>query len=70
MVEPGESIEDKERNLIDGIRRHYAAVSAQAETYRTRPDLPVLATGHLFASAARPPTATACASSISDRSHK
>lgn len=50
VVEPGESIEDKERNLIDGIRRHYAAVSAQAETYRTRPDLPVLATGHLFAS--------------------
>lgn len=50
MVEPGESIEDKERNLIDGIRRHYAAISAQAETYRTRPDLPILATGHLFAS--------------------
>ena len=50
VVEPGESIEDKERNLIDGIRRHYAAISAQAETYRTRPDLPILATGHLFAS--------------------
>lgn len=70
MVEPGESIEDKERNLIDGIRRHYAAISAQAETYRTRPDLPILATGHLFASAADRPTATACDNSMSGRSHK
>lgn len=49
VTEPGGSIEDKERNLIDGIRRHYAAISVQAETYRMRPDLPILITGHLFA---------------------
>ncbi len=31
-AEAGESIEDKERKLIDGIRTHYAVVAALAET--------------------------------------
>ncbi len=48
-VAPGESMEDKERNMAEGIRRHYALVGEQAERARSRPDLPVLATGHLFA---------------------
>lgn len=47
-VAPGESLEDKERNLAEGIRRHYAMISEYAEKCRVRPDLPVLATGHLF----------------------
>lgn len=49
LVEPGESVEDKERKLVEGVRRHYEAVAALAEARRSRPDLPVLATGHLFA---------------------
>ena len=48
-VVPGESIEDKERQLVEGIRRHYQSIAEQAETLRVSPDLPVLATGHLFA---------------------
>ncbi len=32
VVEAGESVEDKERNLIDGIRNHYAAVAAFGRT--------------------------------------
>ena len=47
--EAGESLEDKEAKLLEGIRRHYAAVCALAASERSRPDLPLLATGHLFA---------------------
>lgn len=50
VAEAGESVEDKERKLIDGIRNHYAAVAALAE--RTREelgvDIPIVGTGHLF----------------------
>lgn len=49
-AEAGESLEDKERNLVEGIRRHYAEVCALAEARRSRPDLPLVATGHLFTS--------------------
>lgn len=51
-AEAGESIEDKERKLLDGIRDHYAAVAAVAEEKRRElgGTIPILATGHLFAS--------------------
>jgi len=51
VAEAGESIEDKERKLIEGIRNHYAAVSALAEQKRKElgADIPVVAMGHLFA---------------------
>ncbi|MBE0486914.1 exonuclease SbcCD subunit D C-terminal domain-containing protein [Marinobacter sp.] len=50
VAEAGESIEDKERKLIDGIRSHYAAVAALAEQKREElgADIPIVGTGHLF----------------------
>jgi exonuclease SbcD len=51
VAEAGESIDDKERKLIEGIRTHYREVCDIAE--RTRHELgvhiPVVAMGHLFA---------------------
>lgn len=50
VAEAGESVEDKERKLIDGIRNHYATVAAQAEQKREElgTDIPIVAMGHLF----------------------
>jgi exonuclease SbcD len=50
-AEAGESVEDKGQKLIDGIRTHYAAVAALAEQKREElgVDIPIVATGHLFA---------------------
>lgn len=50
VAEAGESIEDKERKLIEGIRTHYAAVAALAEQKREelRADIPIVGMGHLF----------------------
>ena len=50
VAEAGESIEDKERKLIDGIRTHYAAAAALAEQKRVElgVDIPIVAMGHLF----------------------
>ena len=50
VAEAGESIEDKERKLIDGIRTHYAAVAALAEQKREElgVNIPIVAMGHLF----------------------
>jgi len=50
VAEAGESIEDKEHKLIEGIRSHYAAVAAIAEQKRTEigADMPIVAMGHLF----------------------
>ncbi|MBI4792278.1 MAG: exonuclease SbcCD subunit D C-terminal domain-containing protein [Deltaproteobacteria bacterium] len=50
VAEAGESIEDKERKLIDGIRSHYADVAALAEQKRLAlgADIPIIAMGHLF----------------------
>lgn len=50
VAEAGESIEDKERKLVDGIRNHYAIVAALAEQKRRElgADLPIVAMGHLF----------------------
>ena len=49
-AEAGESLEDKDRKLIDGIRGHYAAVAALAARRRAElgPDVPIVAMGHLF----------------------
>ncbi|MBK1721089.1 exonuclease SbcCD subunit D C-terminal domain-containing protein [Thiocystis violacea] len=50
-AEAGETIEDKDRKLLDGIRGHYADVAEIAERRRAewgRP-VPIVGTGHLFA---------------------
>ena len=49
-AEAGESVEDKERKLTDGIRAHYAAVTALAEQKRAEfgGNIPVVGMGHLF----------------------
>ena len=51
VAEAGESIEDKERKIIDGIRLHYRHVCETAEKKRARlkKDIPIVAMGHLFA---------------------
>ena len=50
MAEAGESVEDKERKLIEGIRNHHAALAALAEQRRDElgADIPIIAMGHLF----------------------
>lgn len=50
VAEAGESVEDKERKLIDGIRNHYASVAALAEQKRKElgANIPIVAMGHLF----------------------
>ncbi|UCZ55768.1 exonuclease SbcCD subunit D C-terminal domain-containing protein [Desulfurispirillum indicum] len=50
VAEAGESVEDKERKLIEGIRTHYAAIAALAEQKREElgADIPIVGTGHLF----------------------
>jgi len=49
-AEAGESVEDKERKLIDGIRDHYAAVACLAKQRRTElgAEIPIVGMGHLF----------------------
>ena len=50
QAEAGESQEDKERKLVEGIRQHYRQVVTAAEQIRTqlsRP-VPMVAMGHLF----------------------
>jgi len=51
VAEAGESVEDKEQKLIEGIRNHYTAVAALAEQKRNElgADIPIVAMGHLFA---------------------
>lgn len=50
-AEAGESSEDKQRKLSEGIRSHYAAVADVAERTRSAlaATIPVIAMGHLFA---------------------
>lgn len=50
-----DSLADKERNLREGIRRHYEAVAATAEEIRHREanDLPFVLMGHLFVNGGR-----------------
>ncbi|MDF1613705.1 exonuclease SbcCD subunit D C-terminal domain-containing protein [Desulfurivibrio dismutans] len=50
LAEPGESLADKERKLLAGLREHYARVAAIIEERRqtmARP-VPAVAMGHLF----------------------
>jgi exonuclease SbcD len=52
VVEAGESVADKERKLVRGIRDHYARVAALAQERRAatgNPHIPIVAMGHLFA---------------------
>jgi len=51
VAEAGESIEDKEHKLIEGIRSHYSEVAEMAERKRKElnAQIPVIAMGHLFA---------------------
>src|SRR3989339_1508050 len=50
VAEAGESLEDKNMRLIQGIKTHYAEIAGLAEEKR-KPfgDIPVVALGHLFA---------------------
>ncbi len=50
-AEAGESIEDKELKLSEGIRSHYADIVVLAEQKRNELgiDIPIIAMGHLFA---------------------
>lgn len=52
IAEAGESIEEKRCHLLAGIGNHYSQVCGIAELQRERlgKNLPILATGHLFAS--------------------
>jgi exonuclease SbcD len=50
-AEAGESIEDKDRKIIEGIRTHYRRVCEAAEEKRggLKKPVPIIAMGHLFA---------------------
>ncbi|MGZ8196649.1 MAG: exonuclease SbcCD subunit D C-terminal domain-containing protein [Methylosarcina sp.] len=52
VAEAGESLEDKERKLIEGIRKHYAETVDLAERKRRElgVEIPIIAMGHLFTS--------------------
>ena len=56
-VEPGETIDDKNRKLVEGVKKHYEAVVKLAETKRNNlresaqsadKNIPIIAMGHLF----------------------
>lgn len=53
-VEPGETVDDKNAKLAQGLKNHYAGVCSIAEQKRTefensgRVGIPILAMGHLF----------------------
>ncbi len=53
-VEPGETIDDKNAKLVEGLRNHYAEVCTIAEQKRSEfkkaghTDIPIVAMGHLF----------------------
>jgi exonuclease SbcD len=50
IAEAGESVEDKEQKLINGICTHYAAVAALSEQKRAElgVSIPIVGMGHLF----------------------
>ena len=50
-AEDGESVEDKERKIIEGIKTHYRLVCDAAESKRAELEkpVPIVAMGHLFA---------------------
>ncbi len=55
VVEAGESMADKDRKLLDGIRAHYLAVcrTAVAKREECGRQIPVVAMGHLFTAGCR-----------------
>lgn len=62
LVAPGETIDDKNRKLVEGIRQHYSAVVAIAEHKRdtlwksaqpVHKHIPIIAMGHLFTAGGR-----------------
>ena len=55
VAEAGESLEDKDQKLIEGIRGHYAEVAAVAADRRRQAggDIPIVAMGHLFTAGGR-----------------
>ena len=54
MVEPGETVDDKNAKLIEGMKKHYAEVCNIAEQKQSEYeknghlDIPIVAMGHLF----------------------
>lgn len=50
LAEAGETLQDKERKLLEGIRAHYLQVCNFAEQQRAASgaDIPIVAMGHLF----------------------
>lgn len=57
ISEENQSINDKERAIVEGTRRHYAKALEKALEIRktfSNPDIPILATGHLFAADSSP----------------
>ncbi len=50
QVQAGESLADKDHNLLEGIRNHYHHVAERAESQRKTLglDIPIIAMGHLF----------------------
>jgi DNA repair protein SbcD/Mre11 len=62
IVDPGETIDDKNRKLVEGIRKHYSAVVSIAEQKRKElresaqsenTHIPIIAMGHLFTAGGR-----------------
>ncbi len=55
QAEAGESLEDKDRKLVVGIREHYAQVCDAAEQLRNElgVEIPMIGMGHLFAAGGR-----------------
>lgn len=55
VAEAGESIQDKEDKLLQGIRQHYATVAGRAEQLRQElgADIPIIGMGHLFTAGGR-----------------
>lgn len=54
-VEAGETLQDKEQKLLNGIKHHYHEMAHTAARLRTelKADIPLIATGHLFAAGGR-----------------
>ena len=54
-AEAGESVEDKERKIIEGIRTHYRMVyeAAQEKRSRLKKPVPIVAMGHLYTEGGR-----------------
>jgi DNA repair protein SbcD/Mre11 len=55
IAEAGESVEDKERKIVEGIRAHYRMVydAAQEKLSRLKMPVPVVAMGHLYTEGGR-----------------